>query len=161
MDDSFRLLTFNTYDDTRNADDDNENTSNKKKTKEFTIQMFGINEKGKTASIFVEGYNPFFYAKVDDNWTEDTKCEFISQITNDLSNGYGQFDDAIVSSKLLKRKKLYGFDAGKLHTFILIKFINESSMKKAKNLWYNSSTCKKTGVYSKQLKPNCYMFGSS
>ena len=34
-------------------------------------------------------------------------------------------------------------------------------MKKAKNLWYNSSTCKKTGVYSKQLKPNGYMFGSS
>jgi DNA polymerase elongation subunit (family B) len=157
MDDSFRLLTFNPYDDVRQNNDD-ENDSNVKKTKEFIIQMFGINEKGKTASIFVEGYNPFFYAKVGDDWTEVKKCEFVEKLNNDLGDYYA---DAIVSTKLIKRKKLYGFDAGKQHTFILIKFINEAAMKKAKNLWYTSSTNKKTGEYTKQLKPNGYMFGAT
>lgn len=68
MDDSFRLLTFNTYDDVKQ--NDNDAIANNKK-KEFTVQMFGINEKGKTASIFVEGYNPFFYTKVGDDWTSN------------------------------------------------------------------------------------------
>jgi len=160
MDDSFRLLTFNTYDDVKQNDRDSKDTDREttQNTKEYTIQMFGINEKGKTASIFVEGYSPFFYAKVGDDWNEPIKCDFIEQLRSELGTYY---EDAIVSAKLVKQKKLYGFDAGKLHTFILIKFINESAMKKAKNLWYTSSTCKKTGVYSKKLKPNGYMFGET
>ena len=161
MDDSFRLLTFNTYDDVKQTmDNDNDPTNpHEKRVKEFTVQMFGINEKGKTASIFVEGYNPFFYAKVGDDWTESIKCDFIEHLKHDLGAHY--YDDAVVSSKLVKQKKLYGFDAGKLYTFVLIKFINEAAMKKAKNLWYTSSTCTKTGEYSRQLKPNGYMFGTT
>ena len=34
-------------------------------------------------------------------------------------------------------------------------------MKKAKNLWYTSSTSKTTGEYSKQLKPTGYLFEST
>ena len=29
--------------------------------KEFAIQMFGLNEKGESASITVNGFNPFFF----------------------------------------------------------------------------------------------------
>ena len=155
MDDSFRLLTFNTYDDVKNNELSN---PHEKRIKEFTVQMFGINEKGKTASIFVEGYNPFFYAKVGDDWTDSIKCDFIEHLKHDLGEHY--YEDAVVSSKLVTQKKLYGFDAGKLYTFVLIKFINEAAMKKAKNLWYTASTNKTTGEYNKQLKPNGYMFGS-
>ena len=157
MDDSFRLLTFNPYDDEKQTEPTD--NSKPKKTKEFTVQMFGINEKGKTASIFVEGYTPFFYAKVDDDWTESIKCEFIEQLKHDLGEYYAE--DGVVSSKLVKQKKLYGFDAGKLHTFILIKFMNEAVMKKAKNLWYCSSTCKKTGEYTRYLNPKGYLFGNT
>ena len=32
------------------------------------------------------------------------------------------FEHAIVKHKLLKRKKLYGFDGGKDHTFVYISF---------------------------------------
>ena len=82
----FRLLTFNTYDrkieDEDNNDNSNENNEKnmkykKKASKEFIVQMFGINEQGKPASIFVEDYLPFFYAKVDNKWKEQDKLEFI------------------------------------------------------------------------------------
>ena len=156
MDDSFRLLTFNIYDEIKEQNKEEDGNSNYKKIKEFTVQMFAINEKGKTASIFVEGYHPFFYAKVGDDWTEAIRCDFIQQIRRDLND-----EDSIVSSEIVDKHKLYGFDAGKLHKFIRINFTNEASMKKAKNLWYVSSICKKTGDYSKMLKPNGYMYGSS
>ena len=42
--------------------------------------MFGINEKGETASIFVEGFSPFFYAMVGDDWTETHKIGFINTL---------------------------------------------------------------------------------
>jgi DNA polymerase elongation subunit (family B) len=159
----FRLLTFNTYDrkiededNNDNGNENNEKNNNKKYTKkaskEFIVQMFGINEQGKTASIFVEDYLPFFYAKVDNKWKEQDKLEFILKIKNDLGDYY---DDAIVKSKLIKKKKLYGFDGEQSHSFILIQFKNESAMKKAKNLWYDSSVTD-NGDYKKLLKPDGY-----
>ena len=42
-------------------DDDDENNNSFKDDKQFEIEMFGINEKGETASITVTDYLPFFY----------------------------------------------------------------------------------------------------
>ena len=36
--------------------------------KEFVIQMFGINEEGKSASINVKGFEPFFFVKIGEDW---------------------------------------------------------------------------------------------
>ena len=45
----------------------------------FIIQMYGIDEHGKTACIFVKGFNPFFYVKVDESWDESKKTCFINR----------------------------------------------------------------------------------
>jgi DNA polymerase elongation subunit (family B) len=153
-DTTFRLLTFNTYDQKKSSDDNDD--YNNKEEKEFIVQMFGINEKGKTASIFVEGYAPFFYAKVGDDWTETQNTGFITQLRRDIGKYY---ENDIISTKLIKRKKLYGFDGGKQHAFVLIKFKNETAMKKAKNLWYQTanSTNGADGEYKRFLKSPGYM----
>ena len=82
MHDSFRLLSFNPYDDDASTEESDKND------KEFIVQMFGINEKGDTASIFVIGYTPFFYVKVDDGWDHQSCAGFISQMRNDMGNFY-------------------------------------------------------------------------
>jgi DNA polymerase elongation subunit (family B) len=155
MHDTFRLLTFNAYDEKISSSDNEETGKNNKKEQEFLIQMFGINEKGETASIFVEGYNPFFYVLVGDDWNEPQRLGFTSQIKQDIGELY---ENDIVLTKLIKRKKLYGFDAGKQYKFLLIKFKNESAMKKAKGLWYDSYTSK-NGDYNRVLSPNGYEYG--
>ena len=138
--DNYRLLTFSAYDNTTSKknheeknEGDNKDVKHSKNEKEFLVQMFGINEKGKTAAIYVEGFTPFFYIKVGDDWKEEQKFNFILQLKKDMGEYY---EGSISESKLIKRKKLYGFDNNKLHTFMLIKFKNESAMKKAKGLWY-------------------------
>ena len=123
MEYSFRLLTFNPTDAINEIS----------RKKDFVVQMFGINELGESASIFVNGYKPFFYVKVGDNWTEADRVGFISQLSTDMGEYH---EDSITDSSFAKRKKLYGFDGGKEHTFIMVSFINESAMKKAKQLWY-------------------------
>ena len=145
MHDSYKLLTFNTSDADMSSGETN--------SKEFLIQMFGINEKGQTSSIFVTGYTPFFYVMVADNWTNADKAALVAQMRNDMGKYY---TDSIDSSKILKRKKLYGFDAGKEYNFVLVKFKTEQAMRKAKGLWFDSYTTK-DGVYHRELSPGGYL----
>ena len=135
----FRLLSFETC-DTRNEED---------LQKMFSIQMFGVNERGKTACIIVKGYSPFFYVKVGDDWNENMKVAFVAKIGKALD------DDVILSSHLIKRKKLYGFDGGKEYNFVQIRFKNEQAMKKAKGLWYLNSP---SGGGDRRLNPDGYVY---
>ena len=140
----FRLFDFNILSNfNRNGpvDSEEEETENEeevkftpKKNKDtFTIQIFGLNERGEKCSIFVDDYKPFFYVLVGDNWKAEHKEQFVTNIKNKL----GKYNsDCLVASYLIKRKKLYGFDNGKLHKFIRLDFSNMSAFNKAKKLWY-------------------------
>src|SRR6056300_1697858 len=110
---SFRLLTFEAADvlSSSSYDDESNETT-------FSIKMFGINEKGETVCIYVTDYTPFFYVKVGDHWTNTEKVQYVSYVSSLLGE---QYADAIDSTKLIKRKKLYGFDAGKQYNFIHFK----------------------------------------
>ena len=74
---TFRLLDFQIK---------NENVKGKKgfDNKEFTIQMFGMNEKGETCSITVKEFTPFFYVKVGEGWGIPQKNSFIRHIKEHL-----------------------------------------------------------------------------
>jgi DNA polymerase elongation subunit (family B) len=102
---------------------------------QFVIQMFGINERGETCCIIVRNYEPFFYVKVPESWGFDAKARFISE----LKKKVGKFSENSILAdecKLLRRKKLYGFDGGKDHKFLMLKFKNMTTMNRVKNMWY-------------------------
>jgi DNA polymerase elongation subunit (family B) len=176
VDTSFRLFDFNIFDEKRqeNNDDDggdgddgsggdDPETRGEKKYKKddkfTTIQMFGLNEKGETCAIFVRDYSPFFYIKVGDEWTIPQKSAFVSHLKDKLGKYY---QDSILDfeSKLIKRKKLYGFDAGKEHKFVLIKFKNIATMNKVKNMWFQmkrgKQTLRRDGYYYSNTKTEIY-----
>jgi len=114
-------------------------TQQGKDDKYFLIQIFGINEKGETSCIFVEDYQPFFFIKVEDDWTVKTKDKFIIHLKNKISQSMPNkeyYHDSITESKLIKRNELYGFDGGKLHKFVQVKFKNVAVMNKVKNLFF-------------------------
>jgi DNA polymerase elongation subunit (family B) len=154
MDKSFRLLDFNIYDkviekESSSGSDNNEEYKIKRDMKCFVIQMFGINELGETFCIFVNDYKPFFYIKVGDDWTMDRKAEFLSHLKSKVGKYY---ENSICECKIIKRHKLYGFDAGKEYKFVLLKFNNTSAMNKVKNLYYEQSK------YGRRLIDNGYVF---
>ena len=154
MDKSFRLLDFNIYDNviekelSSGSESDHEYQT-KRDMKHFTIQMFGINETGETFSVFGNDYKPFFYVKVDDNWTIDRKTEFLSHLKKKVGKYY---ENSICDCKIIKRHKLYGFDAGKEYKFVQLKFNNTSALNKVKNLYYEN------GQNGRRLMHNGYVF---
>jgi DNA polymerase elongation subunit (family B) len=143
---SFKLLEFGIKDVKKEEEDLSEEPKKKEKKDnlEFSIQMFGMNEKGKTCSIIVKGYTPFFYVKVPDNWNIAKKGEFVTHLKEEILGNY--YQDGLVDCKLVKRKKLYGFDGGRLHKFLVLKFVNMRVFYKARGLWYNKQ--KKLKIYT-------------
>ncbi len=118
---SFRLFDYNIYDEGQGAD------------QTFTVQMFGVNEKGETFCAYVNDYKPFFYLKVGDNWNSKDVTQFMREIVKELGD---IAKTGIVSHKLVDHHKLYGFSGGNKHKFIKVVFQNTMIMRKLKNLWY-------------------------
>jgi len=136
MEKTFRLYDFNIYNDKKETNSSDEERGDKNiDSSKFLIQMFGKNEKGESCSIIAEGFKPFFYVKVDEDWSSANKNRFVSFIKNKLGKYY---ENSLNECKLIKRKKLYGFDGGKEHKFLALKFDNMPAFNKAKNLWYNN-----------------------
>ena len=147
MEQIFRITDFNVYNE-KQSDEDSEEVYKDSST--FSIQIFGLDEKGKTFSVIVENFKPFFYVMVNDTWNLTTKDRFIQSIKQKIGKYY---EDCITNCIIVKRKKLYGFDGGKEHKFIKIEFENMGAFNKTKNLWYTSYT--PTG---RKLLKNGYIF---
>ena len=92
----------------------------------FVIQLFGKNEEGKTCCIHAQGFEPFFYVKLADQNTTRSKTK--------VKEALSKID---CTTKVINKKKLYGFDAGKLYTFMKLSFQNTDILNRAKKLWYD------------------------
>ena len=142
-------------------DDDELPMDQPRQEDEFLIQMFGLNQLGETCSITVTDYKPFFYILVNDTWNTIMKNEFMNHIKKTIGKYHS---NGIIDSKLLKRKKLYGFDNCKEHKFIWISFANIKTFNKVKELWYfkdshNNKLLRKHGyVYN---HTNTYLYESN
>lgn len=131
MEHTFRIFDFNVYNQQDTTYDDNMPI---KDSNIFQIQMFGLDENKKSYSVTIDGFKPFFYVMVSDKWTIDMKEQFVIHIKKTIGNYY---EDSITCAKLIRRKKLYGFDNGKEHKFIFLEFANLNAFNKVKNLWYS------------------------
>lgn len=69
----------------------------------FRIQMFGINKKGETFSIFVDDFKPFFYIKTPKKWNRKNVNEF----TNYLKMHIGEYYEDSISATLFITKRNY------------------------------------------------------
>ena len=158
MEHIFRIFDFNVYNakDTSESSSDDEHNTYKDKNN-FIIQLFGVDEKGKTYSVNAEGYKPFFYIMVNDNWTIKMKEDFVEHLKGKMGKFYSE---SVTECKIIKRKKLYGFDGGKEHKFIYVEFANLGSFNKAKNFWYtdyqNGHTLLKDGYMFKGTSMKLY-----
>lgn len=124
-----KLLTFNDYDYTDETGDFIPCAE-----RPYMVQMFGLNTSGDTCSVLVTGFTPFFYVRVSEDWTVKHKDTLVNEMYKQVKSRF--FENTIVKTTLIKRKKLYGFDAGNQCKFVRVDFVNQQAMRKFKNLWY-------------------------
>ena len=111
------------------------------KDNEFSIRIYGIDEHRNTYCANIDDFKPFFYIKVDNNWTEDTVKMFMDHLKEtSKTNNYALYKslcEDIDSTKLIHKKTLYKFDANKKHSFIYISCHNVNPIYKIKGLYYD------------------------
>ena len=136
---SFRIFDFHIFDEfpsriINSAPDSDSDGGGapRGEPREFIIQVFGINELGKTVCLYITDYKPFFYVKVGDNWsTSDARA-----LQADIKTKIGYAAKSFLSADLEEHKQLYGFAAGKKSKFVKFVFENSSAMNKTKQLWF-------------------------
>jgi DNA polymerase elongation subunit (family B) len=90
MDVTFRLLDFHIVDELALP------LRRGKDNKRFVIQMFGKDARGKSYSLLVKGFTPFFYVKVGDSWDRGARERFMRHIqrllkSNELHRKYNDW----------------------------------------------------------------------
>ena len=167
----FRLIDFHVYDnDPRQSVSDSSSESSKSKEVtsylpcseyKFTIQMFGLNEKGETCCIYINDYKPFFYIKVGDSWNNDDAQNFLAYLKSQPSLKYVK--TAFESITLVEHNKLYGFSGGKQFKFLFISFTNIQAMNRVKNLWYyyDSNTKERKRINLKYMGTHLELYESN
>ena len=109
----FRMFDFKTHDH-----------KNEEHNKIFRIQMFGINEHGETVALFVDNFQPFFYVKVPNKWTQNS-CEKWFEETKKCCKSYTRHD--CLYTELETHSKLYEFTANTSYKFAKCVFRNMAS----------------------------------
>ena len=90
---SFRIIDINVYDEKKNKEQSISSGENGKQglnkdESQFIIQIFGVNEEGDTCCIYVNDFNPFFFVKVGDDWTQRNVNGFLSEIRKSVGKYY-------------------------------------------------------------------------
>ena len=128
---NFRLFDCNFYDYKPESSDSDSDDTNKYINPKFMVELYGINETGETACIKVNNFKPFFYIKVDDDWSSN----MINPFKQWFSKKMGYQSKYMLSVEIVSKNKLYGFTHGKESKFIKLRFDNVAGMNKARRLW--------------------------
>ncbi len=131
---SIRLFDFQAKDEYPEiSDDDSSEERQPRKSAEFVIEMYGINEKGESFCLFVHNFQPFFYIKVPQYWEQPQLDNLLYEMKQSVKQ---RIMDQIVSTEFVHSNTLYGFSAGNQSKFVKMSFKNMQAFHRIRSLWY-------------------------
>jgi DNA polymerase elongation subunit (family B) len=152
---TFRLFDFKAFDNNNQEEvvEDKKKHQASFNNRLFRIQMFGLNELGQTCMIYIDGFCPFFYIKVTNDWTAGKVKMFESHLCEQLKSFHS---GCLKSAVLVNHNKLYEFTGNMEFQFVKLTFSNIDVFNKVRNMWYESKVSE-TGEYTRKYKS--YHFG--
>jgi DNA polymerase delta subunit 1 len=97
--------------------------------KEFRVQLFGVTSKGRSVSVVIKGFKPFFFAEIPFDWNK-TKIE---QFIKSLNKQVPEYETkSLISYDIIKQKKFRGFTNNTYYPFIKFEFQSLSGFNKYK-----------------------------
>ena len=146
----FQIIEWHCQDEVKdNLDEieDDSNDYNKICKEKYTMRCFGVTEEGISVTCEINGFTPFYYIKVGDNFNKQKHfTAFINYIKNSYQlSKYKVGDDWFTLSEsllekecaLVKKKDIFGFSNNKEYRFVKLVFSNYISMNKSKYIFKN------------------------
>lgn len=102
--------------------------------KEFRVQLFGVTAKGRSVSATLTGFNPYFYVKIPENWTNVQVQQMISSL-NQIVPTWER--NSLISNVIVNKKKFRGFTNNTYYPFVELKFKSLSGFNQYKRALEN------------------------
>ena len=124
--------------------------------KAFRMQLFGMNEIGKTYSIIIDDFKPFLFVKIPNRCLRYKKQtinevkQYINYMCNYLRIDDGKYIEYIYDIEFAKRHKLYGFDNNKEYIFLKITFPSMHEYNSVRRIWMSPTIG--DNVYIRKIK---------
>lgn len=107
-------------------DDEDEEDVAHENQEDHVIKCFGVKDDGTTVSVSIKNFHPYFYVKVDDNWTKKETSLLHDSLKRLL---HRSAQNNILSVELCKKKDFWGFTNFKMFNFAKITFKNLKTMR--------------------------------
>ena len=119
----------------------------------YKIRLYGRTQDNKSIVVNINNYTPFFYIRIQKDWSESKIRTLINHIKSKISNpkilkGFKSFDTVM-------RKDLYGFTGYKDFKFVRLIFYNMRSYKTFEN-WINNNKIYNSLISKNSIKLQLY-----
>jgi DNA polymerase elongation subunit (family B) len=131
----FQIVDWKSYDiyneDTNNEDEDEDddedeedNKKYKKKNKSLIIRGYGVTDNGNSICIHINGFQPYFFFKIPQDWDNKKFFEFKQHILQLVDKNQ---TDGLITAEIVKKKEFYGFTNNEVFNYGIFVFKNQSS----------------------------------
>lgn len=138
-----------------------ENAIPKKKERKFLIKVYGCTKEGNSVCVNIKGFEPYFFVKISDSWTNQHVSKFIAslkkEIDKDRTVSNKSIKDTLISAMIMNRKDFEGFSDNKQFKFIKLTFKNYSGFCTYRRILekdiYHDNTRQKFDLYESNMLP--------
>lgn len=152
----FKIIEwYNTDEDESTDDSDSENEYEHGQTNEmYIMRCFGRTETGKSIVCKISGFKPFYFIKVNQDFSSKYFDRFTSFVKNHFMMKKFKQPLDIKGCCITVKKDIYGFNNEKEYKYVKLTFNSYSAMMKSRYIFKNPITI--PGVILKPLKMKLY-----
>ena len=136
--------------------DDNHDDDNDLYNKKYIIKIFGRTEKGESVYLKVLNFDPHFYILLPDEWNDDIIDIKINKLLHKLRKMKSISMKYFLQSKIISKKKLYGFYGDTRFKFVRLTFNNKRAMMDIAKLFKDKISVDKLikfEIYESNIEP--------
>ena len=105
-------------------EDDEDEGKYKKKNRNLIIRGYGVTENGNSICIHIDGFQPYFFFKIPQEWGNKEFDEFKNNVVNMINDNQR---DGLVKAGIVQKKEFYGFTNNELFNYGIFVLKNQSA----------------------------------
>lgn len=112
------------YDGAYDGAYDEEAFEHRKNSKKLIIRGYGVTENGNSICIHIDGFRPYFFFKIPQDWDNKKFNEFKINVLKMVNENQR---DGLYDAGIVKKKEFYGFTNNELFNYGIFVFKNQVS----------------------------------
>ena len=101
-------------------------------TREFVVQLYGRTAKGKSVTVSVTGYTPFFFVKIPQTWRKTSVRKLETWVRSNMSE---QYQSCLIGCKMMRKYDFRGFSNFTQFRYARFVFTNTLAMRECVGLF--------------------------